>query len=108
MTRNQGSHVRAREGIRRTRVKNVGVKNARIIIRIATWNIDQIAGTRDTIPIPADGKLHTTGIKLCTTKGSSEMESDDFMADEIVSRSDVLRNLDGRDATLEEVVLDPV
>jgi len=35
------------------------------------------------------------------------MQSDDFMADNIIARSDVVGDLNGRDASVEKIVLDP-
>lgn len=108
MTRHEGGYRRTRESVRRTRVKHIGVKNARIIIGISTGKLDQVARTRHASPIPADGSLHTARVELCPAQGRSEVESDDLVADEIVAWGDVRGDQDGGVAALEEVDLEPV
>jgi len=108
LTRNERGNLRAGEGVGCICVEHVWIKNSRIVIGINTRELDKIAGIRDAIPVAPNPNLCTTGIKLCSVKGRGEVESDNFVADKVVAWGEVVGDGDRRDASVEEVVLDPI
>jgi hypothetical protein len=108
LSRNEGSDSRTGESVGCIRVKNAGIKDTRIVVRISTRDLDQVARLWNAIPIASNLKLDTARIELCTTQRRPEMESDDFMADKIVAGGDVLGDLNGCYTSIEKVLLYPV
>jgi hypothetical protein len=65
--------------------------DARIIVMVGPRKGYQFAGTRNSRTISAYRKLGTRWVELGTAHLGGKMESNDFMADEISTRSDIGR-----------------
>jgi hypothetical protein len=62
----------------------VAAPDACVIITVCTREADELVGSRGTAAATSDVDLDARGIELCASAGAGKMESNDFVAHELL------------------------